>query len=59
MIPITIEARALRLDFPVMLAFCVLLIALLTIMLPRLQLDRKKGALLLGAYSLFVASLFL
>jgi cation:H+ antiporter len=57
--PITIEARALRLDFPVMLAFCVLLIALLTIMLPSLQLDRKKGALLLGAYSLFVASLFL
>jgi Ca2+/Na+ antiporter len=46
-------------DFPVMLAFCVLLIALLTIMLPRLQLDRKRGLLLLGAYCLFVASLFI
>jgi len=57
--PIVIEARALQMDFPVMLAFCVLLIALLTIMLPRLQLDRKRGLLLLGAYCLFVASLFI
>jgi len=57
--PIVIEARALQLDFPVMLAFCALLIALLTMMLPRLQLDRKRGFLLLGAYFLFVASLFL
>ena len=57
--PIAIEARALQLDFPIMLAFCALLIALLTMMLPRLQLDRKKGFLLLGAYLLFVASLFL
>lgn len=57
--PIIIEPRALQIDFPVMLVFCALLIALLTIMLPRLQLDRKKGALLLGAYVFFVASLFL
>ena len=57
--PIVIETRALQMDFPVMLAFCVLLIALLTIMLPRLQLDRKRGLLLLGAYCLFVASLFI
>jgi hypothetical protein len=26
---------------------------------PRLQLDRKRGLLLLGAYGLFVASLFI
>ena len=57
--PIVIETRALHMDFPVMLAFCVLLIALLTIMLPRLQLDRKRGLLLLCAYCLFVASLFI
>lgn len=57
--PIVIETRALQMDFPVMLAFCVLLIALLTMMLPRLQLDRKRGLLLLGAYCLFVASLFI
>ena len=57
--PIVIETRALQMDFPVMLAFCVLLIALLTIMLPRLQLDRKRGLLLLCAYCLFVASLFI
>ena len=57
--PIAIEARALQLDFPVMLAFCALLVALLTMRLPRLQLDRRKGLLLLGTYLLFVASLFL
>ncbi len=57
--PIVIETRALQMDFPVMLAFCVLLIALLTMMPPRLQLDRKRGLLLLGAYGLFVASLFI
>ena len=57
--PIIIEPRALQIDFPVMLVFCLLLIALLTMLLPRLQLDRKKGCLLLGAYALFVASLFL
>ncbi len=56
--PITIEPRVLSLDFPVMLAFCVLLIGLLTMMPPRLQLDRKRGILLLGAYLLFVVSLF-
>ena len=57
--PIAIEARALRMDLPVMLVFCALLVALLTAMQPRLHLDRRKGLLLLGAYSLFVASLFL
>jgi len=56
--PIAIEPRVLNLDFPVMLAFCVLLIGLLTMMPPRLQLDRKRGILLLGAYLLFVVSLF-
>ena len=56
--PITIEPRVLSLDFPIMLAFCVLLIGLLTMMPPRLQLDRKRGTLLLGAYLLFVVSLF-
>ena len=56
--PIVIEPRVLSLDFPVMLAFCVLLIGLLIMMPPRLQLDRKRGALLLGAYLLFVVSLF-
>ena len=56
--PLAIEPRILSLDFPVMLAFCALLIGLLTMMPPRLQLDRKRGALLLGAYLLFVVSLF-
>ena len=56
--PITIEPRILTLDFPVMLAFFALFIGLLTMMSPRLQLDRKRGFLLLGAYLLFVATLF-
>ncbi|MGK2904856.1 MAG: calcium/sodium antiporter [Desulfuromonadales bacterium] len=56
--PIIIEPRVLNMDFPIMLAFCALLIALLTIIPPRLQLDRKRGILLLGAYLLFVVSLF-
>ncbi len=56
--PIMIESRVLSLDFPIMLAFCALLICLLTMMPPRLQLDRKRGVLLLGAYLVFVASLF-
>lgn len=57
--PIVIEARALQIDFPIMLAFCVLLIALLTMMTPRLQLDRKRGLMLLGAYFVFMTSLFI
>ena len=57
--PLAIEPRVLSLDFPIMLAFCALLIGLLTMMPPRLQLDRKRGTLLLGAYLLFVVSLFL
>ncbi len=56
--PITIEPRILTLDFPIMLAFFALFIGLLTMMPPRLQLDRKRGFLLLGAYLFFVASLF-
>jgi cation:H+ antiporter len=55
---INIEPRLLTLDFPVMLAFCALLVALLTMMPPRLQLDRKRGGVLLGAYLVFVVSLF-
>jgi cation:H+ antiporter len=57
--PISIEPRLLSLDFPLMLAFCALLIGLLTVMHPRLQLDRKRGVLLLGAYLFFIVSLFL
>ncbi len=56
---IKIEPRLLTVDFPVMLAFCALLVALLTMMPPRLQLDRKRGGILLGAYLVFVVSLFL
>ena len=56
--PIVIEPRVLSLDFPIMLGFCALLVGLLTMMSPRLQLDRKRGVLLLGAYLLFVVSLF-
>lgn len=56
--PITIEPRVLTLDFPIMLAFFALFIGLLTMMSPRLQLGRKRGVLLLGAYLLFIASLF-
>jgi Ca2+/Na+ antiporter len=56
---ITIEPRVINVDFPIMLAFCVLLIGLLTMMPPRLVLDRKRGVLLLGAYLIFVASLFI
>ncbi len=56
--PIMIEPRVLSLDFPIMLAFCALLIGLLTMVPPRLQLDRKRGVFLLGAYLLFIVSLF-
>ena len=56
--PITIEPRLLSLDFPIMLGFCVLLIGLLTLLQPRLLLDRKRGGVLLGAYLIFIASLF-
>lgn len=56
--PIAIEPRVLSVDFPVMLAFCAILIALLTLVPPRLRLDRKSGSLLLLAYLLFVVSLF-
>jgi cation:H+ antiporter len=56
--PVMLEPRALTLDFPIMLAFCALLIGLLTLVSPRLQLDRKRGLLLLGAYLIFIAGLF-
>lgn len=57
--PIAIEPRVLQLEFPIMLAFFALLLSLLTMMPPRLILDRKRGALLLGAYCLFTGGLFL
>ncbi|MDT8443079.1 MAG: calcium/sodium antiporter [Desulfuromonadales bacterium] len=56
--PVMLEPRALTLDFPIMLAFCAMLIGLLTLISPRLQLDRKRGLLLLGAYLIFIAGLF-
>jgi cation:H+ antiporter len=56
--PISIEPRLLAVDFPIMLIFCALLIGLLTLMRPRLQLDRKRGLLLLGAYLVFIVELF-
>lgn len=56
--PIMLEPRALTLDLPIMLAFCAMLIGLLTLISPRLQLDRKRGLLLLGAYLIFIAGLF-
>jgi cation:H+ antiporter len=57
--PITIEQRVVYQDFPIMIAFCVLLIFLLTLVPPKLKLDRKSGSVLLFAYLCFVASLFL
>lgn len=57
--PIMIEQRVLIQDLPVMLGFCVLLVAVLVLFAPKMQLDRKKGGLMLGAYLLFVGSLFL
>ncbi|MBW2504842.1 MAG: hypothetical protein JRE16_09770 [Deltaproteobacteria bacterium] len=53
-----IEARVLEVDFPIMLGFCVLLLALLLFVSPRLELDRKKGLMLLMAYLLFLIGLF-
>jgi cation:H+ antiporter len=56
--PIAIERRLVVIDFPVMLAFSLLLVILLTSFKPRLHLDRKRGGILLGTYLLFVISLF-
>lgn len=53
-----IEPRVLSVDFPVMLGFCVLLVLLLVAVQPRRQLDRKRGAVLLAAYALFIGGLF-
>jgi cation:H+ antiporter len=57
--PITIEQRVLFMDFPIMLAFFALLVILLTMFSPKLQLNRRRGSVLLIAYLLFVASLFI
>ncbi|MDT8441082.1 MAG: calcium/sodium antiporter [Desulfuromonadales bacterium] len=56
--PLAIESRVLLVDFPVMLGFCLLLVVLLLAGKPRRRLGRYRGGLLLGAYSLFIASLF-
>lgn len=56
--PLSIEHRLLVFDFPVMLAFCALLVLLLLALRPRLLLDRRRGALLLSTYFLFIMSLF-
>jgi cation:H+ antiporter len=56
--PIRVESSLLSVDFPVMFGFCALLVALLTMMPPRLQLDRRRGVLLLSAYLVYVVSLF-
>ena len=53
-----IEERVLEIDFPIMLGFCVLLLALLLFVSPRFELDRKKGLMLLLAYLLFLIGLF-
>lgn len=57
--PIAIESRALQVDFPIMLLFCLLLVGLLVLLRPRLQLGRLRGLVLLSAYLAFAASLFL
>ena len=56
--PLSIEPRILSVDFPIMLAFCALLIGVLTLITPKLKLDGKRGMILLTAYGVFVASLF-
>jgi cation:H+ antiporter len=57
--PINIELRALKIDFPIMLAFCLLLVFLVTVIKPKLQLDRKRGFILIVAYVFFLIGLFL
>jgi cation:H+ antiporter len=56
--PISIEPRLLVIDFPIMLGFSLFLVGLLSLLHPRLRLDRKRGGLLLGAYFIFVICLF-
>ena len=53
-----IEPRVLSIDYPVMLGFCFLLVALLTLVRPRLEINRKKGIFLLACYALFLIGLF-
>lgn len=55
--PLDVAPRLLQIDFPVMLGFCLLLPAVL-LLPPRHQLDRRRGGLLLGAYLLFIVTLF-
>lgn len=57
--PLAIEPRILRVDFPVMLGFFLLLILLLSVFRPRHTLGRWRGAVLLGSYAFFIFSLFL
>jgi cation:H+ antiporter len=56
--PLAVEPRLLSFDFPVMLGFCFLLPVLLLAFKPRYELNRRRGALLLTAYLVFVVSLF-
>lgn len=57
--PINIELRALKIDFPIMLIFCLLLVLLITVIKPKLQLDRKRGFILIAAYVFFLMGLFI
>ena len=57
--PLVIEPRILRVDFPVMLGFFLLLILLLSVFRPRHMLGRWRGAVLLGSYAVFILCLFL
>lgn len=57
--PITIEPRLLQVDYPIMLGFCLLLVALLVLVPPKLVLGRRRGLGLLLAYAFFVGSLFI
>jgi len=56
--PLQVEPRILRIDFPVMFGFFALLVIMLCVVPPRRVLGRWRGAVLLGGYALFVASLF-
>ncbi len=56
--PLAIETRVLNIDYPVMLGFCALLVVMLTLVPPRMALNRRKGIVFLLAYALFIWSLF-
>ena len=57
--PLQIESRILSIDFPVMLLIFGFLILLLCLAKPRLTLGLWRGMMLLAAYGVFTASLFL